>query len=44
MISYKKFVEENNSDLKRMFDILKHRVETRISYNSFCKFCYEYSL
>lgn len=41
MISYKDFVEQNEKDLMNMFDILKSRIEVYISFDSFCRFCYE---
>lgn len=44
MMTFQKFVEQNEKDLKNMFDILKHRVEVTISFQSFCRFCYENTL
>lgn len=43
MISFTQFVNQNDKDLKNMFSILKNRITVVISYNSFCKFCYEHT-
>lgn len=44
MMTLEQFIQQNETDLKNMFDILRHRVETKITFNSFCKFCYEQTL
>lgn len=43
-VTFKDFVSHNETDLRNMFDILKHRIEVTISFDSFCKFCYEHTL
>lgn len=43
-MTLEQFIDQNEKDLKNMYVILKHRVETKISFNSFCKFCYEHTL
>lgn len=43
-MTFENFIEENKIDLENMFDILKYRIEVTISFDSFCKFCYEKTL
>lgn len=40
MTNLKKFVEENKLDLENLFVILKNRVETDLTFEDFCNFCY----
>lgn len=44
MISYQNFVKENEEDLKNMFDILKDKIIVTLSFESFCRFCYEHTV
>lgn len=44
MMTLEQFIEQNETDLKNMYDIFKYRVETNLSFKGFCKFCYEHTL
>lgn len=44
MVTFEQFVEKNEDDLRNIYNIFKSKIETKLTFISFCKFCYENTL